>query len=255
MAPETLLNSPEARQAILRVRATSGAPLVLGTLAEEFGVSVDTIRRDLLALEAAGMVQRVRGGALPVMPVSDPMSTRIRTPSPAAERIAAAALGLIEDGMVLMLDGGTTVAKLAATLPPLPRSLVVTPAPVVATATLAAGIETLLIGGRLSAFGGIAVGQGTCEAISNVSVDVCFLGACGLDAAFGLSADDLDEAAVRRAMHGASRKTAVLTGEPKLGRRARHRVLPCDALDVLVTDAGGAKTAPLAETGLEIRHA
>ncbi|SNS88925.1 DeoR/GlpR family DNA-binding transcription regulator [Tropicimonas sediminicola] len=255
MSSDSPLNSPEARQAALRSRAAAGEPLSLAALAEEFGVSADTIRRDLLVLEAEGALRRVRGGALPVAPPAEPLAARMRRPNLAAGRIAAAALPLVEDGMVLMLDGGTTVAHLVAGLPPLPRALVVTPSPAVATSTLAAGIETVLIGGKLSAFGGISTGADACEAIAGVAADICFLGACGLEAGFGLAADHLDEAAVKRAMHAASARSVVLAGAEKLGRRARHRVAACAELDLLVTDAPPQDTAALVATGLEIRHA
>ncbi|RYH11545.1 DeoR/GlpR family DNA-binding transcription regulator [Tropicimonas sp. IMCC6043] len=247
-------NTPEARQRLLRTRAAEGVPLVLSQLAEEFAVSPDTIRRDLLALEAAGAVTRVRGGALPVAPLAAPLHVRQASTGALAERLARAALPLVEDGMVLMLDGGTSVTHLARALPALPRGLVVTPCPDVATVTLARGTETILVGGRLSRFGGIAVGQAAERMISEIAADLCLLGACGLDAGFGLGADDADEAAVKRAMAQASARAVVLTGAPKLGRRARHRVLPCDALDLLVTDAPASATEAFADTGMEIRH-
>ncbi|SFD06633.1 DeoR/GlpR family DNA-binding transcription regulator [Tropicimonas isoalkanivorans] len=255
MPSDPVLNSPEGRQSILRARAAAGAPLPMAALAEEFGVSVDTIRRDLLALEAEGAIQRVRGGALPVMQPVEPLVTRMRTSDAAAHCIASRALDLIEDGMVVMLDGGTTIARLAAKLPPLPHALIITPAPAVAVATLAAGIETVLIGGQMSALGGMAVGQRACEAVSATAADLCLLGACGLEPTFGLSADRLDEAAVKAAMGAASSRTAVLTDRSKLGRRARHRVVPCAKLDVLVTDASSEETAAFHEVGLEIRCA
>lgn len=249
------LNSPESRQEVLAARAARGLPLPLAALAEEFGVSPDTIRRDLLALEAQGAVRRVRGGALPPVSVpAGPVLARLEAGDDAGERIAAAALALVEDGMVLMLDGGSTVVRLARALPALPRALVVTPSPAVALATLARGIETVLIGGRVTALGGIAVGQGAVSAVVDIAADLAVLGACGLSADFGLSADDPDEAAVRQAMRRAATRVAVLTGAAKLGRRARHRVLPCAALDLVITDGAGPEAAALSEAGPEVRH-
>ncbi len=252
---EPSLNTPETRQQRLRERAADGEALVLTQLAAEFDVSVDTIRRDLLALEAEGCVSRVRGGALPVEQPSVPVMERLESGRVTGERLAQAALPMVEDGMVLMLDGGTSVLQLARALPHLPRALIVTPAPAVALETLSRGTETILVGGRLSRFGGLAVGQAALTAITDIAADLCFLGACGIEAGFGLSADDPDEAAVRQAMSATSARSAVLTGAAKVGRRARHRVRPCDELDLLITDADDALTAPLALTGLEILHA
>ncbi len=240
---------------MLRLRIADGHPLILSALAAEFDVSPDTVRRDLLALEAEGSVQRVRGGALPVLHPMAPLPERQATVGPLADRLATTALALIEDGMVLMLDGGTSVTRLARFLPALPRSLVVTPAPSVALQTLARGIETVLIGGRLSPFGGVAVGYSAERDLSATAADMCILGACGLQAGFGLSADNLDEAAVKRSMVASSHRSVVLAGAGKLGRKARHRVVPCAELDVLVTDALPSDTRELAEAGMEIQHA
>lgn len=250
-----MLNTPETRQAALAVRAAEGKALVLADLAKEFSVSIDTIRRDLLVLEAKGAVQRVRGGALPVMRPAAPVLERLATDGQVADRIAVAALPLVEDGMVMILDGGTTIQRFAALLPSLSRALVVTPSPAIALETLGKGIETLLVGGRLSGFGGIAVGQGAVESLGAIAADLCFLGACGLDPEFGLGADNVDEGAVKRAMRRSSNRGVVLTGAAKLGRRARHRVLACQEFDVLVTDGTPDQTEPFHVAGLEVHHA
>ena len=107
----------------------------LTALALEFDVSVDTIRRDIQALEEQGVVRRVRGGALPVLAPAAPMTRRIGTQTALAERLAAAVRPLVKDGMVVMFDGGMSVLALARLLPSMPGSLVVTPAPAVAMAT------------------------------------------------------------------------------------------------------------------------
>lgn len=245
---------PEARLSDLRARLQRGVPLELAAVAEEFGVSVDTVRRDLKQLEAQGMARCVRGGAMPVQRPLVPALERSTNINAQQVALAAAVLPLIEDGMVLMLDGGTTVLTLAQMLPVLPNSLIVTPAPAVALAGLAAGIETQLIGGRLSAFGAISVGHDAVDSLSRVAADLAVLGVCGMEAGFGYSADNLDEAHVKQAMLAASHRSIALTTATKLGRRARHRVSSCDRLDMLITDGDAQTTGPLAETGLEIHH-
>ncbi|MDB6452732.1 DeoR/GlpR family DNA-binding transcription regulator [Falsirhodobacter sp. 20TX0035] len=246
------MNLPDARQDVLRARLERGQTVELAFLAEEFGVSVDTVRRDLKLLEMQGVARCVRGGA---MPVARPALQRMAEGDARYESIAACALSLIEDGMVLFLDGGSTVLALAQALPPLPNALAVTPAPAVALACLAAGVPTHLVGGRLSALGAVCVGHGTVSALSDLTADLAFLGVCGLEETFGLSADDPDEAFVKRAMAQASGRTIALTSAPKLGRKARHRVLPLKDLDMLITDAPPRATRPFTTKGLEVRHA
>ena len=249
------LNTPEARQEVLQQRLARGESLQMTALAAEFDVSVDTIRRDIAALDAAGVARQVRGGAMPVLAPARPMAERAQQNSTLRDRIAAAALPLVRDGMVILLDGGSTVLRLAQMLPPLPRALVVTPSPAAALATLASGTPTLLIGGPLSPLGAIAVGPGAVAAVQDIAADLCFLGVCGLDADFGLGADDAQEAAVKQAMIAASHRNVVLTGAAKLGARARHRVCACDRLDTVITDATKEETADLTAAGMEIIHA
>lgn len=254
MTPDPHLHSPEARQALLRQRLERGESLRLAQLAEEFGISIDSARRDLKALEAQGIGRCIRGGALPVAPLTPPTLERLGEHLEARRRIVAATLPLIEDGMVLLLDGGTTVLALAQALPPLPQALIVTPAPAVAQVTLAKGIPTQIIGGRLSPNGAIAVGHGAVRQIEAIAADRAFLGACGLSLDFGLSADDGDEAEVKRAMLDAAHESWVPSLAAKLGRTTRHHVAPLHALTGLVTDAPEPQTRPYAEIPLKVLH-
>ncbi|WP_226627818.1 DeoR/GlpR family DNA-binding transcription regulator [Alloyangia pacifica] len=249
------LTLPDARQDAFRARLTRGQTLELSALSQEFAVSIDTVRRDLKTLEAEGVARCVRGGAMPVSRPSGTALQRVALAAPGHDALASRALPLIEDGMVLLLDGGATVHALAQILPSLPNSLVVTPAPAVALACLAAGIDTQLVGGRLSPSGAISVGHGAVTALSDVAADIAFLGTCSLDPAFGLGADDLGEAEVKRAMATASHRSIALAGADKLGRRSRHRVLNCQDLDMLITNASPESVTLYKEQGVEICHA
>lgn len=245
---------PDARQQILRARLERGLPLELAVVAREFDVSVDTVRRDLKTLEHQGVARCVRGGAMPVARPSEGALHRMEGARPDLDRLVAQALPLVQDGMVLVLDGGSTVHALAQALPALPNSLVVTPAPAVALACLSAGVPVQLIGGRMSGLGAISVGHEAVQAIGRIAADLAFLGVCGLDAGFGLSADDLDEAHVKRAMAAAAHRCVALTGAAKLGRRARHRVVSCGDLDLLITDAPAADLKDFKDQGIEVRN-
>jgi DeoR/GlpR family transcriptional regulator of sugar metabolism len=245
------LSTPDTRQDVLRRRLMAGQTLAAADLAAEFGVSGDTIRRDLLALEAAGVARRTRGGVMPVMPPVVPMAVRAATTPPG---LVVAAARLVLDGMAVAIDGGTTMLALAQAMVSGPRLLVVTPSPAVALCCLDKGIATQLVGGRLSAAGGIAVGAAAERAIAATAVDLCFLGVCGLDAAFGLSADDPDEAGVKAAMAAVAARTVAVAGADKIGRRARHRAIATEALDSLFTDAPAAATDAIAAAGVRVHH-
>lgn len=238
----TDFTTPETRQDLLARRLAQGETLRLATLASELGVSLDTLRRDLAALERMGQARRIRGGALPVAPT--PPLARRGTASPLPPALLARAVQTLADATTLLLDGGTSVLALARALDNRPDRLVVTPAPHVAAATHAAGIATVALGGPLSLRGGAATGATALAALDDLTADVAVLGACGLDAEFGLTADDLPEAEMKRAMARASARTIVVTGAARLGTRARHRVLPPEAIDLVVTDADADAAAP-----------
>lgn len=249
------LNNPQIRQNILCDRVKKGAPLIAAALAEEWKISVDTVRRDLIALEDLGLVNRVRGGAIPVTQPSPPYAVRAVAPDLSIGALAERAALLIPENGTVFLDAGTTMNAVAARLPRDFSGLIVTPAPSVALAALNAGAEVHLIGGSLCAEGAMATGGSAERAIAQFSADLCVLGACGLWPDFGLSAEDTTEAGVKRAMAIASAKTLIVAAATKIERRGRHRVLGLDEIDFLVTDAPNERVSAFHEAGVEVFNA
>ncbi len=248
------LNCPQTRQSLIADRLDAGQPLIAAALAVELGISVDTLRRDLIALEQRGLLRRVRGGAIPATPPLPPYAVRAGAPAPALDLLARAVTPMLDGQGTVFLDGGTTMNAVAAHLPDGFAGLIVTPAPSVALAALARGARVHLIGGPLCPDGAMATGAEAERAIAAIAADLCLLGACGLWPGFGLSAEDSAEAGVKRAMARASARVAVVASASKLARRGRHHVLALEELDVLVTDAGAAEMAPFRAAGIEVCH-
>ncbi|MEP0960728.1 MAG: DeoR/GlpR family DNA-binding transcription regulator [Roseobacter sp.] len=238
------LNVPDTRQNLLAERLANGVQIVAPKVAAEFGVSLDTIRRDILALEAAGKAQRVRGGAVPVAQPADPLHLRLALKNQPNPVLVKAAVEQIASTPTVLVDGGTTTLSIIMQLPKLENRLIITPSPWVAIACQESGVNVFMIGGSLSVQGGIATGGVTLAKIAEISADVALLGACGLDVEFGLSSDDYAESQAKAAMSAAADRTIVVTDAPKLGRRARHHTLPLVRIDQIVTDA------PLSESDL-----
>src|SRR4051812_9249242 len=144
----------ERQQAIAEVVAERGRVSVTA-VAERFGVTTETVRRDLAVLERAGLLRRVHGGAVPggtaLSLVETGVGERRGTRSEAKRKIAATALDLLPgtDGS-LILDGGTTTAALAEVLPP-DRGLYVASnsVPIAARLSGTPGITLHLLGGRV----------------------------------------------------------------------------------------------------------
>ncbi|MBW4710214.1 DeoR/GlpR family DNA-binding transcription regulator [Roseobacter sp. YSTF-M11] len=248
------LNIPDTRQRNLQQRLAAGAHIVAAEIAEEFGISIDTARRDLIALERAGQAHRVRGGAVPILHPAEPMQEKILACKTPPRAMVHAALDVVAGCKTLILDGGSTVLALARALQPAADLLVVTPSPWAALACLQNGVEVHMLGGRLSARGGINVGAECEEQLAGIAAEVAVIGVCGLDDEFGVSSDDCGEARVKKAMAQAATRRLVLADAQKIGTRARHRTLVPAAVSHLITDAMPRACDGFRAQGIEITH-
>src|SRR5947199_1567191 len=106
------------RRDLLLGRLRADGKLVAKDVAAELGVSEDSVRRDLRELAAAGLCQRVYGGALPVSPAIADYATRTAVNVSSKERVAARAAALVRPGCTVIIDGGTTALAVAKSLPP-----------------------------------------------------------------------------------------------------------------------------------------
>ena len=260
IAPSTaeLRASPEERRRWLLDRLGREGRLVAAALAQELDTSEDTIRRDLRELAAAGLVQRVHGGALPPSPGPLPFAARRERASEAKERLAAAALDLVRDGQLLLLDGGTTNLAFARRLPPALRLTLVTPSPAVAMALEEhPNVEVVLLGGRLDRASQNAVGGQALEMVRGLRADLCLLGVCSLAAGTGVTVTGYEEAELKRAMVASAGEVAALVTAEKLGTAAPFVVGPADILHHLITEraAPAPLLAELANHGIAVRLA
>ncbi|MFE5028633.1 DeoR/GlpR family DNA-binding transcription regulator [Streptomyces sp. NPDC056656] len=251
--------APERQQEILRLARDGGRVDVL-SLAEEFQVTAETIRRDLKTLDRAGLVRRVHGGAIPAgrLDFEPDVAEREGTAADEKDRIARLALAeLPEDGTVI-LDAGTTVARLAAALPLESTLTVVTHGlPVAARLADHPGIQLHLVGGRVRHRTRAAVDAWALRAYGEIRADVLFLAANGFSAEHGLTTPDLAEAAVKRAAVSAARRVVLLADSAKYGQEHFARFGDLGDVDVLITDSGlsDADAAAIEKVGTEVVRA
>ncbi|MET8295808.1 MULTISPECIES: DeoR/GlpR family DNA-binding transcription regulator [unclassified Streptomyces] len=232
--------APERQQQILRLAQEQGR-VDVPALAEGFGVTQETIRRDLSALDRAGLLHRVHGGALPVgaLHLEPGLAERDSTAAAEKERIAKAALDLLPGEGSVILDAGTTVSRLAGLLPADCALTVVTNAlPVAARLADHPGLALHLIGGRLRHRTHASVDAWALRDLADVHADVAVVATNGFSPQGGLSTPDLAEAAVKRAMLTAARRVVLVADSSKFGARHFARFGSLDQVDVLVTDAG-----------------
>jgi DeoR family transcriptional regulator, fructose operon transcriptional repressor len=249
----------EERQHAIASLVHERGRLAVAALAEQFGVTTETVRRDLALLEKAGMLRRVHGGAVQAgaLTLVEPgLGERHDTRTEAKRKIAAAALDLLPttDGSII-LDGGSSTAALADVLPA-DRALYVATnsVPIAARLSVSPGVTLHVLGGRVRGITQTAVGDATVRAMQDLRVDVVFLGTNGISPVHGFSTPDEAEAATKRAMVRAAQRVIVLADSSKLGREHLVRFAAVEDVDVLVTDddADSGVVAELETMGIEV---
>jgi DeoR/GlpR family transcriptional regulator of sugar metabolism len=246
------------RRDLLLDRLRTDGRLVAKDLATELGVSEDSVRRDLRDMAAAGLCQRVYGGALPVSPAVADYTTRGSVSVDSKYRIAASAAALIQPGATVILDGGTTTLAVAGALPRDLEATVVTHSPTIAAALIDhPNVEVYLLGGRLFKHSMVTCGAVAVEAAQAVSADLFLLGVTGVHHEAGLTTGDSDEAAMKRALSRRAADTYVLGSAEKIGAASRFLVLPLDEVTGVITDVDPADQAlqRLVEAGVNILQA
>ena len=248
----------ERQQAMARAIGHEGR-MSVAQLAGTFDVTTETVRRDLSSLERIGLVRRVHGGAMPASSLSvieSGLGERDQANTAAKDAIAAAAIQqLPPPGSVVILDAGSTTARLAAVLPRDHRLTIVTHAvPVAARLVGLPHIELYLLPGRVRPTTHAAVGTDTVAALHDLRADLAFVATNGISVDFGFSTPDRDEAATKRAITGAARRTVVLSDSSKIGVETSQRFAALADVDVLVTDDGIADDdrRALEKAGLEV---
>ena len=248
----------DERQArILDLLAGSGR-VVAAELEGALGVSAYTVRRDLDELAQAGRLQRVHGGALTRSPVAPTYEGRREQSGPGKRAVARAAAGLVRDGEVAILDGGSTALALAEALPPGLTGTWVTHSPPAAAALARhPGLEVVVVGGMLDRRALVATGAQAIEAYGRVTADVLFLGVWSLHAEHGMSEGYPEEAALRSLLLGRADRVVGLATADKLGTVAPFAIGPATALTHLVTERAtpAAAVDPLADLGITVVRA
>jgi DeoR/GlpR family transcriptional regulator of sugar metabolism len=244
----------ERRRRILETLA-SEQRVVASTLAAEFGVSEDTVRRDLRELAEEGQLRRVYGGAVPRTPVAHTFAGRRSESVEAKGAIAATAARFLEPGQVVFFDAGTTAMAVAAHLP---RDLVLTVVthslPVASVLAEHPTVEVVFLGGRLIKKSFAMSGAETVEGYRRIRADLCVLGTASVHPDIGLGVFDHEDAEVKRAMVDTAAEVMVVAAGEKLGTTAPFLIGPPSIVDRLVTDAAApaAVLEALTRAGLEV---
>jgi DeoR family transcriptional regulator, fructose operon transcriptional repressor len=231
----------EERQLFILELARREGRVDAGVLAEQLSVSAETIRRDLSALERQGVLRRTHGGAIPLQRLGfDPvLMTRASSMVEEKTRIGEAAVAYLPAEGSILIDGGSTTATLAESIPG-DRPLTVLTGALPTALTLAGkdNLTVLMPGGAIRRRSLCLVGPWADRDLSEVCVDTAFIGTNGLSVERGLTTSDQAEAVTKQAMIKAARRVILLCDHSKIGADDFYRFASLSQVDVLITDSG-----------------
>jgi DeoR family transcriptional regulator, fructose operon transcriptional repressor len=222
----------------LLLDAVRGGEGSIQQLAEQFGVSPSTIRRDLSELAREGHVVRTYGGALDSAH-SVERSLREKDAAHAEEKdaVARAAAEQVQDGDVVLLDAGTTTSRVARHLADRSRLTVVTNGlSVILALAESPEIDLVVLGGRLRHPNEAILGRSAEQQLRYIAPDHVFLGADGIAAQRGICSPTLEQAQLKHLMLHAGRRSYVLLDHSKLGSEPFSFWTPLDRPHTLVVD-------------------
>jgi len=242
----------DSRQAHILSALEDNAALRVNQLAQEFGVTTETIRRDLTALAQAGRINRTYGGAVRTGNRFEPVLTdRLKLLVGERRMIARCATDLHGNGDALLLGGGATMLQFARTLCKIQhRMIVITPAlPVAQELAVNPKIEVMLLPGVLDPHEHVVTGSETLRAVEKFRAPVAIIGASGLNAD-GVSEAMPSMGEVYMAMLANAERGVVLADHSKFDKRALILLSGWNPRLSLITDR-----SPGAELSAAIRNA
>lgn len=229
--------TPRQRQILMLVQELGFT--TIETLADRFGVSAQTVRREIIRLQATNFLQRFHGGAgLASGGIRSAYAQKLTVAPEGKRRIGAAVAEIVPPGASIFLDVGTTVEAAARALLGKPGLRVVTASVSVAQIFCSRGIfDVVVTGGTTRGANGSLVGQAAIASILGFRFDYAILGLGGFDDDGAPMDFDIEKIAVRQAAISRSRQTLVLADHTKFEQTGTARLAPAENLSLIVVDA------------------
>ena len=205
-------------------------------LSQKLNVSEDTIRRDLAELADAGELIKVHGGALSKS-YHYPIQQSKTYAQDAKKQIGKKAVQLLRTGLNILIGTGTTMLEFVRQIPDDLEATFFTVSPLMALELATHPLLTvILIGGKLDMSSQINIGEKPIAELAEISVDLCLLGAYGMDSIDGLTEKDWAVAQVKKAMIRSARQLAIITIAEKLDSSLPMKLCPLKNIDYLITE-------------------
>jgi DeoR family fructose operon transcriptional repressor len=250
---------PHDRQHAIYLLALSQGSVDVADLARRYGVTTETIRRDLSDMQSRNLLRRVHGGAVPVERISHEPMLAAREVVNAEEklRIATKAVDEVPERGSVIIDSGSTTQSLAAVFP-VDRDVHVVTNSLTAAVTLSRrGFGQLtVLGGAVRTNTLAMVDETTRAELQHMTVDVLFTSCDGLSFQHGLTTPYREEHMIKRAMIERARRVVALVDQSKFGNVQMFSFAAFDEIDVLVTDtrADPETAAILSSDGISVHR-
>jgi DeoR family fructose operon transcriptional repressor len=211
----------------------------LEVLAEMLAVSSSTVRRDVEVLEQQGLVERTHGGVIfrPRKTSSLALDERMREMVEEKRAIGAAAAKLVEPGMTLYLDGGSTIQYCIQQIDARPLQVVTNSLTVANHFAADDRVELLVLGGSHYPRTGVLIGPITTQALSGLHADLMLFACAGMFENEVFNSNLVMAEVEKLALRQAARKI-LLIDSTKFGRKSLARICAVDELDLMITDQG-----------------
>jgi DeoR family fructose operon transcriptional repressor len=223
-------------------------------IAQELGVSRETVRRDVLELEGQRLLRRVHGGVVSLRVESEPpLEVRQMVRAKEKRAIARAVVPFVQPGKTVLLDAGSTTTQVAEELSSMSGLTLITNGLQVALKLAAAdrhrdsGNRVILLGGGVSETLAATYGELTVSEIQRYRADLALLSPVGLSSRHGATSFEHHEAAIARAMMLSADQCIILADHSKIGLTSRVVYAEPAQIDVVITDAGARDLAALDE--------
>jgi DeoR/GlpR family transcriptional regulator of sugar metabolism len=233
--------SAERQRSILEL-INRGDIISVSEFAERFGVSQETIRRDIRSLGEAGHLRRVHGGAAPIrafdLTARRPVVERLEVDRRAKQLAARAAMALFEDDMHVYLGASSTMLLVAEELARSEKALTITTNMIdIAVVTAASGRCTVtLLGGVVNPHTHAVGGLEMLKELEHRLFDLCVFGASAISPNHGVLGPTSRHHVLVTTLAGKSDRAAFVADNAKFRRRDAHVLLPLQAVDFVATD-------------------
>jgi DeoR family fructose operon transcriptional repressor len=248
------------RQHEIHVLALRQGSVDVADLARRFGVTTETIRRDLSDMQERQLLRRVHGGAIPLERMTHEPRVDARDMVNAEEklRIAAAAIEEVPERGSVIIDSGSTGQRLADVFPVERDVHVVTNSLTTALTLSRRGLQKLtVLGGSVRTTRLAMVDEPGRLELQNLAIDVLFMSCDGLSFRHGLTTPYREEHTMKRAMIERADRVVAMVDQSKFGNVQMYSFASFDEIDVLVTDtrADPEELEILAGHGISVRCA